>query len=328
MHPRHFTPYQKIAALLLSFGQDIAAQILKRMSKEEVKKITAAMQDLGQIEKSVIEQFTDEFYQVLQSDDTYIQGGKRQTIELLKHSFKGETADSLIHELEHASPQIEAVNLATAELLGNLIRNEHPQTIAIIIAFCDPVKAGQVLKLLPEALHSEILMRIANLDTVSSEMIEELDATLKKQIESNKPGNHSRVGGIEQIVAMLNQQDPDQREIFLNGLDSRDPELAQAVKERLFTFAQLRDISDKDIQTLLTHINREKLKIALAGESKQVVDKFMHNMSQRAAENLSEDLENRTKLRKSEVLEAQQEILEKVKSLSAQGVLSMFDKLV
>ena len=323
MSTRNFTPYQKIAALLLSFGKDIAAEVLKQMSKDEVKKVVRALQDLGQIEKSEIDALTDEFYQVLQSEDKYIEGGKRKTIELIKHSFKGEDGETLIHEIEHSSPQLEAVQHASAEVLSNLISNEHPQTIAIIIAFCDPVKAGQVLKLLPESIHSEIFMRIANLDTVSAEMIEELDQTLKKQIEEKNPGNRRKVGGLEQIIRMLNKQDPKQREVFIAGLEERDPELAQAVREQLFTFIHLLKLSDKDMQSVLSNINRDRLKVALAGESKELVAKFMQSMSERAAESLREDLENRKKLRKSEVVEAQQEILAKVKLLAEQGVISL-----
>ncbi|MFK7825525.1 MAG: flagellar motor switch protein FliG [Oligoflexales bacterium] len=328
MSTRHFTPYQKIAALLLSFGKDIAAQVLKQMSKEEVKKVTRALQDLGQIEKIQIDELSNEFYQVLQSEDIHLKGGKRKTIELLKHSFKGEKGESLAHEIENSNPQLEAVNLATAKVLSTLISNEHPQTIAIVIAFCDPIKAGQVLKLLPESLHSEVFMRIANLDTVSAEIVEELDETLKKQIEERSPGNQRKVGGIEQIVGMLNKQDSKQREIFLIGLEERDPQLVQAVRERLFTFSHLLKLSDKDLQSVLSHINRERLKVALAGESRKLVEKFMLNMSKRSAESLHEDLENRKKLRKSEVAQAQQEILTKIKLLADQGVISLFDETV
>ena len=328
MNPRHFTPYQKIAALLLSFGQDIAAQVLKQMSKDEVKKIAKAMQDIGRIDNGHMNHLINEFYEVLQNEDQHVQGGKRRTIELLKKSFKGEEGELLIEEIEQASPQLESVHLASAETLSNIIRNAHPQTIAIVVAFCDPVKAGQVIKLLPESLQSEIFLRIANLDTVAAEMVEELDQTLKKQIEDHNPGNRSKVGGIEPIVAMLNKQDPDQREVFLKGLEERDPDLANAVREKMFTFAHLLSLSDRDMQTLLSHINRNRLKIALAGEGAKLVDKFMQNMSQRAAETLREELENRKKLRKSEVLEAQQEILTKVKSLAEQGVLSLFDDMV
>ena len=328
MKSQHFTPYQKIAALLLSFGQDIAAKILKQMSKDEVTRIAKAMKDLGRVDKSEIEVLVNEFYDVLQSESHHVEGGKRKTIKYLSSTFKGEERESLIKEIEQSSPQLESVHLASANTLSSLIKNEHPQTIAIVVAFCDPVKAGEIIKLLPESIHSEILLRIANLDTVSSEMIEELDQTLKKQIEDHEPGGHAKVGGIEPIVAMLNKQDQQQRESFLQGLEERDKPLADAVRRRLFTFSHLLNLSDKDMQSLLSHINRESLKVALAGESRKLVDKFMHNMSQRAANTLNDDLNNRSKIKKSEVVQAQQKILERVKYLADQGVISLHDDMV
>jgi flagellar motor switch protein FliG len=170
---------QKAAILMLSFGEDISAEIFKSMTEFEIKRIGTAMSRLGLLDQDVVDEVMNEFYSIIQQNKKFFYGGNEYTKKVIGTAFKGGDADNLIEQLALSSnANLNALELIDPKTLSNFIRNEHPQTIALILAHLDNKKCGDTLKLLPESMHTEILLRIANLDAVQPEIIDEIDDSM------------------------------------------------------------------------------------------------------------------------------------------------------
>lgn len=320
MATHKYTGAQKAAILLLSFGEDIAAEIFKHMNEFEIKRIGSAMSRLGRLEQEIVDQILLEFYEILQRNNKFVYGGTDFTKTVIGTAFKGEDADELMESLAlGATTNLDSLELVDAKTLANFIRNEHPQTIALILAHLDPKKCGEVLKLLPESLHTEILIRIANLESVAPEVIEELDDVLRNEIQALGAISTHKIGGVEPLASMLNVMDKATSEHMLDGLEERDPELAEEIRQLMFVFDDLVKIDDRGIQELIKNVPNDKWKLALKTATEGVVNLIFKNMSERAAKMLKEDMEAMPSVRLSDVEAAQAEILQVARKLEEEG---------
>ncbi|RYZ81763.1 MAG: flagellar motor switch protein FliG, partial [Proteobacteria bacterium] len=195
MGTNKYSGAQKAAILLLSFGEEISGEIFKNMTEFEIKRIGTAMSRLGRLEQEVIDEVMMEFYAILQQNKKYFYGGNDFTRKVIGSAFKGGEADELIEQLSlDSSANLDSLELVDPRTLTNFIRNEHPQTMALVLAHLDAAKCGEVLKLLPEALHTEIIIRIANLDAVAPEIIEEIDDVLRNEIQALGSISQQKIG--------------------------------------------------------------------------------------------------------------------------------------
>lgn len=320
MANQKFTGAQKAAILLLSFGEEISAEIFKNMTEFEIKRIGAAMSRLGRMENDVVEQVMSEFYAVLQQNRKFFYGGNDFTKKVIGTAFKGSDGDELIDQLAlGSSSNLDALELIDARTLSNFIRNEHPQTIALILAHLDARKCGDTLKLLPESIRSEILIRIANLDAVAPEIIDEIDDVLRAEIQAMGSISTQKIGGVEPIAEMLNLIDGASEEQILDGLEERDPELAERIRQLMFTFDDLVKIDDRGIQEIVKSVQNDKWKVALKTASEAVRDLIFKNMSERAAKMLREDMEAMPAVKLSDVEAVQYEIVQVARKLEEEG---------
>ena len=311
---------QKAAILLLSFGEEISAEIFKNMTEFEIKRIGSAMSRLGRLEQEIVDEVMAEFYQLLQQNKKFFHGGNDFTRKVLSQAFKGGDADELIDSLAlYSAANLESLELIEPRILANFLRNEHPQTISLILAHCDPKKRGDTMKMLPESLHTEILLRIASLDAVSPEMIDDIDDVLRSEIQSIGSVSGQKLGGVEPIAGMMNLIDKTSQEQIMDSLEERDPDLAEQIRQLMFTFDDLVKVDDRGIQELIKNVKNDKWLIALKTASEQVADLVYKNMSERAAKMLKEDMEALPAVKLSDVEAAQFEIVEITRRLEEEG---------
>lgn len=320
MPTNKFTGAQKAAILMLSFGEDISAEIFKSMTEFEIKRIGTAMSRLGRLDQEIVDEIMLEFYGILQQNKKFFYGGNDFTKKVIGSAFKGGEADELIEQLALGSnANLDALELIDPRTLSNFIRNEHPQTIALILAHCDAKKCGETLKLLPEGIHTEVLFRIANLDTVQPEIIDEIDDVLRQEVQAMGSVATQKIGGIEPISAMLNLLDKATAEQILDNFEERDPDLAEQIRQLMFVFDDLVKIDERGIQELIKNINNDKWKVALRTASEGVKELVFKNMSSRAAEMLKEDMEASGAVKLSDVEAAQLEVINIARKLESEG---------
>ncbi len=315
-----YTGPQKAAILLLAFGEEISSEIFKHMTEFEIKRVGSAMSRLGRIDSDSIDAVMQEFYVILQSNKKYFLGSNDFTRKLIQTAFKNDQANTLIDELSlQSNATLESLELIDPKTLANFLRNEHPQTMALILAHLNPKAFGETLKLLPESLHTELILRVASLESVSPEIIDEIDDVLRNEIQKLGNVTSSKVGGIDPIVEMLNLMDKATEENILDRLEERDPDLAESIRKLMFTFDDLVKIDDRGIQTVLREVKPEMLKLALKTASENVKDLIYRNMSQKAAENLKEEMSVMGPAKITEVEAAQFGIVQIARRLSEEG---------
>jgi flagellar motor switch protein FliG len=315
-----YTGPQKAAILLLAFGEEISAEIFKQMTEFEIKRIGSAMSRLGRVDSEIIDEIMEEFYVILQSNKKYFLGGNEFTKKLIESAFQGENGGKIIEDLAlESAANLESLELIDPKTLANFLRGEHPQTIALILSHLDQKKFGETLKLLPDSLHVELLMRIVNLEAVSPEIIDEIDDVLRSEIQRMGNVSQQKLGGIEPVVEMLNLMDKTTEESILDRLEERDPDMAEQIRKLMFVFDDLVKIDDRGIQTILREVKPDQLKLALRTASEGVKDLIFRNMSVRAAESMREEMGNAAPAKLSDVETSQFAIVQVARRLNDEG---------
>ena len=319
--PDNLTGPQKAAIFLLTMGEEFTAEVYKYLTEEEIKRIGVEMARLDYIPaeavKKVLEEANMESKELLSnltvSPDEFLQQS------LIK--AYGERGKEIYEEIrQELGPKVfEKLRRLDPRTIANFLRNEHPQTIAIILVHLDPDKAGQVIAHLPENLRPEVIFRIAELDKVDPEIIQEISAALEEELESVGGTFSRKLGGVERAAEILAHVSRDLEEEILSEVEEENPTLAEEVRKHLFTFEDLLKVDDQAIQAILKEISTEDLKLALKTASEELREKFFNNMSERAAQLLKEDLEIMGPVRVSDVEAAQQNIIKVAKRLEQEG---------
>ena len=321
MATHNYNGTQKAAILLLSFGEDISSEIFKNLNEFEIKRIGAVMSRLGRLDETDIDTVILEFYDILQQNKQFFYGGDDFTKKVITSAFKGGEGEGMLEQLSISSAHLNSLELIDARTLAGFLRNEHPQTIALILAHLTPMKMSDTLKLIPSSLHTEVLLRLANIDTVSPELIEEIEEVLKQEVQTAGATNLNRVGGVDHIASMLNVVDKTTEDSLLDSLEERDPDLAERVRQLMFVFDDLVLLDDRGAQELIKSVNNDKWKLALRTATEGVKELIFRNMSERAAQMLKEDMEAMGAVKISEVEKCQQEVLAITKKLEEEGKL-------
>ena len=210
----------------MAFGEDISAEIFKNLNEYEVKRIGTAMSRIGRIDEEIIEEVLIDFHGLLQKDQQFFYGGQEFTKNVLGSAFKGENADEIIDSLALDASNLDSLELIDPKTLGIFLRNEHPQTIALILGHLDPRKCGEVIKVLPDSMHTEIMVRMANLEAVAPDIIDEIEDVLREEVQAMGSIGNTNLGGVEPIANMLNLMDKATEERILDHLEERDPDLS------------------------------------------------------------------------------------------------------
>lgn len=311
---------EKTALLLNILGTQVTAQIFKKMKDNDIKRIVSAM---GQVQKApipVVRQVLEEFYGQIAEEEELIfgQGAGREFILATLGEERARTVLGQLSVLE-GSQKLEALELVDARTLANFLINEHPQTIALILAHLEPAKKTDVLKRLPEAIQTEVVLRIANLDFISPSLIAQVDEVLKQELATLGSIDTQQLGGVQPIADMLNVMDKTTEQNIMARVEEKDPQLAEEIRKLMFVFEDIVYIDDRGMQQLLKDVANDKLVIALKTAPEEIKEKIFRNMSKRAGQLLKDDLDALGPVRLSDVETAQQEIVNVAKRLEAEG---------
>jgi flagellar motor switch protein FliG len=319
---------ERAAILLLTLGEGEAAQVLKHMGAKEVQRIGAAMARLSNVSRDEVHEVVAEFASSVESQTSVGVGADEFLRKVLVDALGADKAESIIDRISigRSTKGLEALKWMDPRGVAELIRLEHPQTIAIVLAYLDADQAAEVLVLLPANLRSEVVARIALLDGVQPSALSELDDIIEKQFAGKTGGKTSVLGGAKAAANIINFLEPSQESALMEQVAKSDEALAARIEELVFVFDNLLDLDDRGMQELLRQVPSDQLLLALKGTDEPLKEKMFKNMSQRAAEMLKDDLQAKGPVRVSEVEGAQKEILKLARKLAEEGTIMLGGK--
>ena len=322
--PEPLTGGQKAAILLFSLGEDLASEILKKLNDDELKKLGTSMAQVLSLSSGVFDSVFAEYHSLASSQGPLsmnpIQRG--QFIRnIFSRAIRGEKGQALIDEitLKGKWNLFQKIRKLDSRTLANLIRNEHPQTIAVVLAHLDAGHSALALDELPLRLQTDVLYRIAQLERVPPAVLEEIDGILEDEVSGVENAEGGKVGGIRSAAEILNQMNPSMENQVLQALDEQQQGLADEIRRLMFVFEDMVNVDDRSISAILKEVETETLKTALKTASEELKERIFRNMSERASLMLKEDLEVMGPVRLRDVEAAQQTIIKIGKRLEAEG---------
>jgi flagellar motor switch protein FliG len=312
---------QKAAIFLVTLGSEISSEIFKHMREDEIETLTFEIARLDNVDSEERDQVLMEFKELMIAQDFITSGGIDYARELLEKSLGSQKAVDIINRLT-SSLQVrpfDFIRRTDPAHLMNFIQQEHPQTIALILAYLEPQKASAILGSLSHELQSDVAKRIATMDRTSPETLREVERVLEKKLSTLSSEDFTAAGGVENIVEIINLVDRTTEKAIIESLEEEDPELAEEIKKRMFVFEDIVLLDDRAIQKVLREVDTAELAKALRGVEAEVQDKIFRNMSKRAAALLKEEMEYMGPVRLKDVEETQQKIVAIIRKLEDQG---------
>ncbi|MCB0394554.1 MAG: flagellar motor switch protein FliG [Bdellovibrionales bacterium] len=313
--------FEKAAILINYLGPDAAKRLFRNLNDNDIRKLIQFMARLRIVPVSLTKKVLEEFYELVSESDDYIFSENIASKENIVDALGEERARGILGHLNSASSQrtLESLEVVDAKSLANFLVNEHPQTISVILSHLEPEKKGEVLKRLPETLQAESVLRMANLEYVPPELINEIDKVLKEELSNMGTVEQAALGGVQPVAEMLNVMDKNTETAIMSRIEEKDPILAEEIRKLMFVFEDIIKIDDRGIQTLLKEVPNDKLLLALKTANEEIRQKIFKNISSRAAQMLQEDLESMGPARLSDVEGAQQEIVNTARRLEGEG---------
>lgn len=321
---RRFSGPERAAIFLVSLGEDAASEIIKRLDLIEIQKITKYMDQLPTIEKddseNILKDFNSNFSKVglvIKGDD-YVKN-------LIAKSLDPDKAKKILDNLHGPIEEegLQTLKWLDPHIIADFVKNEHPQTIALILGHLEPMSAATVVGLLPSSIRSQVVFRLSKLERVPPGVIHDLDEVLQEQLKSTASTQSKLVGGVRIVADILNNMDKSIGEPILNDIEALDKEEAEKIKELMFTFDDLSMVDDKSMQLMLREISHDQIVLALKTASEELKNKMLANVSKRAQEMISDDLEALGPKKLSEVEKVQHEILKIARRLEDEGKISL-----
>lgn len=313
------------AAILVNYlGKDAIKIVFKKMDDGDIRKILHLMSKFKVVPIHITKRVLEEYYEMLSESEDFIFSEQMSSKDTIVDALGEERARGILGGLNinaggSGVRSLESLEMVDAKSLSNFLVNEHPQTVAVILVHLEPEKKGEVLRRLPEALQAEVVLRMANLENVDPELIQEIDKVLKNQLSSTATVEQASLGGVQPVAEMLNVMDKNTEQSIMSRLEEKDPLLAEEIRKLMFVFEDIGKIDDRGIQMLLKECPNDKLLLALKTANDEIRNKIFKNISARAAEMLREDLANMGPSRLSDVEAAQQEIVNVARRLEGEG---------
>ena len=320
---------ERAAILLLTLGEQEAAQVLKHMGAKEVQRIGTAMSKLANVSKEEVQGVITLFASSVESETSVGVGTDEFLRKVLVDALGQDKAASIIDRINigRSTKGLEALKWMDARAVAELIRLEHPQIIAIVLAYLDADQSAEVLTCLPANMRSDIVVRIATLDGVQPSALNELDDIMEKQFAGKGgSGKTSTMGGAKAAANIINLLEPSQEGMIMEQIAKADQALGARIQDLVFVFDNLLELDDRSMQELMRQVPSDRLLLALKGADEPLKEKIFKNMSQRASEMLKDDLEAKGPVRISEVEGAQKEILQIARKLAESGAIALAGK--
>jgi flagellar motor switch protein FliG len=319
---------ERAAILLLTLGEQEAAQVLKHMGAKEVQRIGVAMAALTSVSREEVRGIVSEFSSTVESQTSVGVGADEFLRKVLVDALGQDKAASVIDRVNigRSTKGLEALKWMDPRSVAELIRLEHPQIIAIVLAYLDADQSAEVLTYLPSGMRSDIIVRIATLDGVQPTALNELDDIMEKQFAGKSTGKTSVMGGAKAAANIINLLETSQESLIMEQITKSDQVLGARIQDLIFVFDNLNELDDRSMQELMRQVPSDRLLLALKGAEDSLKEKIFKNMSQRAAEMLKDDLEAKGPVRISEVEGAQKEILQMARKLADEGTIQLAGK--
>ena len=319
---------EQAAILLLSLGEQDAAQVLKHLGAKEVQKVGAAMAQLAGISREEVSGVLGSFATRVEQQSSLGVDSDEYVRKVLNEALGAEKAGGVIDRIlrGRSSRGLEAVKWMEPKAVAAMLRQEHPQIIAIVLSYLEPEQAGEVLAALPEDMRPDVIVRIATLDGVHPSALNELDEVLEKQFAGSSTAKTGGFGGPKVAAAILNLVGSGAETKIIEEIAKGDATLGQKLQDLMFVFEDLKSIDDRGMQELLREVPGDKLILALKATDEELKQKFFKNMSERASQMLKDDLEAKGPVKLSEVEEAQKEILVTARRMADEGRVQLGGK--
>ncbi|HEX5757470.1 MAG TPA: flagellar motor switch protein FliG [Arenimonas sp.] len=322
------TGTQRAAVLLMSLGEKDAAEVLKQLGAKDVQKLGVAMATISNVSRDQAENVLDDFVNTLENQTSLGVGADDYVRSVLIGALGEDKASGLIDRILHGrnTKGLETLKWMDAKSIAELVRNEHPQIIAIVLSHLDSDQAAEVLKFLQDRVRADVILRIASLEGIPPNALNELNDIMEKQFSGNQNVKSSSVGGLKCAADIMNFLETAQEQAVMTMVRQIDAAIGDKIQELMFVFDDLIELDDRSMQALLRDVPNDKLGVALRGADSAVKDKITKNMSQRAAAILVEDMEARGPVRLADVEAAQREILNIVRQLADAGTIQLGGK--
>ncbi|HEV7861907.1 MAG TPA: flagellar motor switch protein FliG [Acidimicrobiia bacterium] len=321
---RSLTGAQKAAVFVLHMGKERAAEVLRSMRESEVAEIMSEVARMRTVQSSVVEEVVGEFRDMADAKVTITAGGLERARAMLEESLGGDKAAEILDRVTASLIELpfEFLRRADPRQVLSFIQDEHPQTVALVLAYMTPDQAAMVMSGLTEDLQRDVAMRLAVMDRTSPEVVAHVEQMLERKLSSVlQPSELSSVGGVQSLVDILNRSDRATERLILEGLENKDSELADEVRQRMFVFEDIAGLDDRSIQLVLRQVDSKELAVALKGVRAEVRTAITRNMSERAGANLVEEIALLGAVRLKTVEEAQGAVVRVVRALEESGQL-------
>jgi len=312
---------KKSAILVLSLEQSVAGEILKHLEHTQIEDLSREIAGLGPVPQALRDEVVNEFYQLALARSYADEGGWEFAKALIAKSLPADQAKKIIDQVAQTiqSAPFSFLQKAESDNLLTFIQDEHPQTIALILAHLKPAKASEILVGLAAQKQVEVVKRIANMEQTNPEVIKEVERGLEHRLAAMITQTFEKAGGVDTVAEMLNLADRATEKSIMEGLESEDPDLVEQIRRLMFVFEDIMMVNDKGIQSMLKEVDNDDLALALKTASQELKDKIFKNMSERAAQLIKEDMEYMGPVRVSDVEAAQQKIVDVVRRLEESG---------
>ncbi|MEK6586700.1 MAG: flagellar motor switch protein FliG [Nitrospirota bacterium] len=316
---KNLTGEQKAAILLRAIGEESAAQVMKQLDPKEIKRLGTFMNGTAQISRDEEDAVISDFQTASASGDVQFQGKEFIKSVLIKALGPDKAARIIESMTRRSYPGLDAMKWVDAKTVVQMLKVEHAQTVAVVLAHLESDQAGQVLAGLPEAMRGDVALRLATMEEVQPDVLEELSLSIQETLLASAGMGSQSLGGPEVMANILTRMDKTNEGGIMVKIAERSQPLADAIRALMFVFDDLVKIDDRGLQELMKEISKDDLPLALRGANPEVKEKFFKNMSSRAAEMLKEDMEAKGPVKVSDVERAQQNILKVCRKLEEEG---------
>jgi flagellar motor switch protein FliG len=316
---------QKAAVLLVALGADMSSQVMKHLKEETVEQLTLQIANMRKVTPAEKDVVLEDCYQMSLAEDALVQGGVDYAKDLLERSLGSHKAVEILNRLQGALQTIpfDFIKRADPHQLLNFIQNEHPQTIALVLAHLGPDSAANILRQLPQEEQVDVTKRIAIMDRATPDVIMEVERVLERKISSVFTQEYAAAGGVRAVAEIMNRMDRSTEKVVMEKMEEETPDLADDIKRLMFVFDDINLLDDRAIQQVMKGVDQKDIVLALKGASESVKGKILKNMSTRAKQMILEDMEVMGPVRLKTAEEAQQKIINVVRRLEETGEIAV-----
>lgn len=321
---KELTNTEKAALTLMSVGQETASLVLQHLTEQEVKRISRAFLSVQEVDRETQFSISREFKGMLTAGQTLLVDGKEFAKKVISNAFGEAEGENLLEYITGAKkePIGSIVKDVPPNILANFIMAEHPQTVAFLMTKLGPGQAAEILEFMPEQMQTDVLLRIANLQNVKSDVVDEVREVLRQQLKQGV-SDEEKAGGPKSAADILNFVDRTNEARIIGEIEETFPNMAEEIKSLMFTFEDLKKIDDKSMQAILKEVPRDQLVITMKSASAEVKEKIFKNISKRAAEMINDDLSSMGPVKLKDVEKAQQGVIDIARKLEAEGKVNL-----